>query len=310
MTDLQLPAELHLPDIQAARPERLYRLSRVGVRGVRKPVVVARPGRDVTLNTEFDIFVDLPAEQKGVHMSRNLEAVAELLDERLERPVESLERFVSRLAEILLERHGYAQDSDVRAVADYFLPREFGGAKSVERYRLFAEGRAVRGQDGRPTVRKLIGVEVVGMTACPCAMETSRRLLAARGVDHPEAGPTITHNQRNVTTLLVEVPSEHEVEADDLVDLVESSLSAPTFEILKRRMEGELVMRAHDKPMFVEDVVREVLDKVKTDYARLPDDTHVIVRSEAMESIHKHNAYAERVTTLAELRRSPPGPVD
>lgn len=297
--------DFHLPDIQASAPERQYRLNRVGVKGVRKPVTVQRPGRGpVTLNVEFETFVDLPATQKGVHMSRNLEAVAQLIDERISEPVPSLEALVSRLAAVLLEKHDYARDSEVRAAADYFLPREFpGGGTSVEAYKLVAEARAERnGDGGPPRVRKMIGVEVIGMTACPCAMETSRHLLAERGVHHPADGPTITHNQRNRASLLMEVPHGADVEADALIDLVEGSLSAPTYEILKRKMEGELVVRAHDKPMFVEDVVREILGKVFHAYGDLPDETVVIARSEAEESIHKHNAYAERVTTIGQLR--------
>lgn len=298
--------ELPLPDLQAQRPKQAYRLSRVGVREVRKPVMVARPGRDpVMLTTEFQIFVDLPADQKGVHMSRNLEAVAELIDERTAEPVHSLEALCSRLAAILLERHEYAKDAEIHAEADYFLPREApGGIRSMERYRLIAEARAVRNGDGTPpTVRKGIGVEVEGMTACPCAMETARLLLRERGIHQDDSGPAITHNQRNRAALLLEVPQDVDLEADELVDLVEASLSAPTYEILKRRTEGELVVRAHDKPMFVEDVVREILARVRERYAGLGKDTHVVARSEAFESIHKHNAYAERVTTLGELEQ-------
>jgi GTP cyclohydrolase IV len=297
--------ELPLPDLQAQRPRQAYRLSRVGVKGVRKPVTVARPGREnVVLTTDFQIYVDLPAEQKGVHMSRNLEAVAELIDSRTAEPVPSLEALCARLAAVLLERHDYARDAEVHAEADYFLPRQApGGVPSMERYRIIAESRAVRGDDGKPTVRKGIGVEVEGMTACPCAMETARHLLRDKGIHHEEPGPTITHNQRNVAALLVEVPEDVELEADSLIDLVEASLSAPTYEILKRRMEGELVVRAHEKPMFVEDVVREILARVLEAYPELGDETHVVARSEAAESIHKHNAYAERVTTLGQLRK-------
>lgn len=296
--------ELPLPDLQAQRPQRAYRLSRVGVKGVRKPVTVSRPGHErVTLTTEFETYVDLPADQKGVHMSRNLEAVAELIDARTADPVPSLETLAARLAATLLERHDYAKDAEVRAEADYFLPRNApGGARSMERYRLIAEARAVRNGSDAPTVRKGIGVEVEGMTACPCAMETARHLLRERGIEHPEDGPTITHNQRNRAAVLIEVPQDVDLEADDLIDLVEGSLSAPTFEILKRRMEGELVVAAHERPMFVEDVVREILARVLEAYGHLGDDTHVVARSEAEESIHKHNAYAERVTTLGQLK--------
>ena len=93
-----------------------------------------------------------------------------------------------------------------------------------------------------------------------------------------------------------------EVEADDLIDIVESSISSPTFGILKRKDEGNIVLRAHRNPKFVEDVVREILGKLLLKYQDLDDSVHVTVRSESEESIHKHNALAERVTTLGELR--------
>jgi len=93
-----------------------------------------------------------------------------------------------------------------------------------------------------------------------------------------------------------------EIEADDLIEIVESSLSSPTYGILKRADEANVVLRAHENPKFVEDVVREILGKLLRRYPRLEDSVHVTVRSESEESIHKHNAFAERVTTLGELR--------
>ncbi|MEM2900450.1 MAG: GTP cyclohydrolase, FolE2/MptA family, partial [Thermoplasmata archaeon] len=83
---------------------------------------------------------------------------------------------------------------------------------------------------------------------------------------------------------------------------VESSVSSPTFEILKRADEGEVVLRAHMNPKFVEDVVRDILRKILEKYRTFPDNTLVIVRSEAEESIHKHNAFAEMSTRLGDIR--------
>jgi len=114
----------------------------------------------------------------------------------------------------------------------------------------------------------------------------------------------ISHNQRNRTTLMMEVPEHVEVEADDLIDIVEGSLSSPTYGILKRDDEAMVVMKAHRNPKFVEDVVRDILGKILKKYKRLDDSVHVTVRSESEESIHKHNAFAERITTLGELRES------
>ena len=156
-----------------------------------------------------------------------------------------------------------------------------------------------RNTDG---LKKMIGVEVIGMTACPCAMETVREQYRGKVVFEDDL-PVITHNQRNIATLLIEVPEEYDVEANDLIDLVESSFSSPTYEVLKRSDEALVVLRAHQQPKFVEDVVRTMLTKVLERYAELPDDVLVTVRSESEESIHKHNAFAERVSRLGELRR-------
>ena len=287
-----------VPDVQARPAENTFKLTRVGVTGVAKPVNVRRPQRSATLTATFDVFVDLPAHQRGSHLSRNLEAIGELVDDSVRDPVPSLEDLAAAIARSLLDRHAYATRSHVRIAADYFLEKRTPmGRESLERYGLIAEADGER--SGTPEVRKRIGVRVIGMTACPCAMETIRE---EEGEGASGTLPTITHNQRNVTTLLLEEPEGHDVEADDLVAIVESSMSAPTFEILKRPDEGRLVRLAHENPRFVEDVVREVLARLVKTYARLPDDVRVVVRSESEESIHKHNALAERVTTLGELR--------
>lgn len=301
-----------LPDVQSHRAARPFRLTRVGVTGVVKPIRVSRGGKANHLVGSFDVFVDLPAQQRGTHMSRNIEAVNRVIDEHVRKETASLEDLASGIAHALLEKHEYAAETEAHVRADYFRERRTPQtqAPTLEKYVLLASAhvaratqtnRATQGSPEGDVERRTIGVEVIGMTACPCAMEGTRTILAQRG--HDVAGfPTITHNQRNVATLLVETPAGHMVEADDLIDICEASLSAPTFELLKRGDETALVMMAHDHPRFVEDVVREMLHAVVTRYGALPDDALVVARSEAEESIHKHNAYAERTTTLGELR--------
>ena len=291
-------------DVQSERPANSFRLEKVGVRGVMKPVQVSRTGHTVTLPTTFDVFVDVPASQRGSHLSRHLEVIGEIVDASVRSNVPSLEDLAGTIATTLLKRHETATQSEVWARADYFLERTSPwGRKSLEPYRLVAKATADRGRSVQ--THRAVGVEVVGMTACPCAMETIRDGLAStpapRGV--PDGLPLITHNQRNRTTVMLDVPEGHEVEADDLIEIVESSLSSPTYELLKRPEEGKLVEAAHRKPRFVEDVVREVLARILKRYSDLPDPALVSVKSESDESIHKHNAYAERTTTLGELRR-------
>ncbi|MHB8604561.1 MAG: GTP cyclohydrolase MptA [Thermoplasmatota archaeon] len=288
-----------LPDVQNHRAPHSFKLTRVGVTGVKKPIHVKRAGRASALVGTFDAFVDLPAEQRGIHMSRNVEAINQTIDALVRADTVGLEDLALAIAKELLARHDYATEVEAAVSADYFRERRtpVNGAASLERYTLEASASARRGG----VTRKTIGVVVTGMTACPCAMESTRKILAERGLD--VAGfPTVTHNQRNHVTLAIETDERATVEADDLIDIAEESLSAPTFELLKRGDEAALVLAAHDNPRFVEDVVREALARVAKRYAHLADDTIVLVRSVAEESIHKHNAVAERATTLAELR--------
>jgi len=291
-------------DVQNRRIENGFKLTRVGITGVKKPVVVHRQGKDNHLTAEIDVFVDLPSTQKGSHMSRNVEIITEMIDESVRKKVTSLEELAGKICKKLLDRHEYAGFAEVAMKADYFLERVTeGGRRTLEPFKLVARATARRGNG----TMKQVGVQVEGMTACPCAMETVQHRLEEEVPDlrkFAKTVPMISHNQRNRTTVMVEVPEHVEVEADDLVDIVEGSLSSPTYGILKRDDEASVVMRAHRNPKFVEDVVRDILGKLLVKYEKLDDSVHVTVRSESEESIHKHNAFAERVTTLGELRAS------
>jgi GTP cyclohydrolase IV len=289
---------IDLPDVQSRLSPSKFILTRVGVTGVKKLVHIKRPNKTsmLPLIVTMDLFVDLPASQKGSHMSRNLELVSEIIDQTLQTPVADLESFCAETAELLLKKHEYATCSEVKAEAEYFLDITYpSGQKGSEPYTLVAEARAKRNGE----LKKLIGVKVIGMTACPCAMEIIRKLETRE-----EASAVPTHNQRNIGTLMIEVPRGTQVvDADDLIDIVERSFSSPTYSILKRKEEAELVLKAHTKPKFVEDVVRDILSAVLKKYKDLADEVLVIARSESEESIHKHNAFAERVTSLGELRK-------
>jgi GTP cyclohydrolase IV len=286
-------------DCQSRRPVIGFKLTRVGVTGVKKLVTVQRGGKTVTLTCKIDVFVDLPSSQKGSHMSRNLEVIAEVVDQSVRKPVSGLEILSADICRSLLERHEYASYSEVNLEADYFLERTGpSGRKTLEAYKLVAKAINKRNNG----LKKMIGVEVIGMTACPCAMETLKEELQGNMKFERGKVPMITHNQRNITTAMIEVPEEYDIEANDLIEIVENSVSSPTFEILKRSDEAKVVLAAHENPKFVEDVVREILARILDKYSDLPDDVVVTVRSESEESIHKHNAFAERVTTLKELR--------
>lgn len=251
---------------------------------------IRRPHRTVQLTVDMNVFVDLPASKKGSDLSRNSEVMENTVEQSVREPSSSLEALCGEIAKRLLQKHEYATRSEVHAHADYFLDKFTPGKrKTMEPYKIMSE--VVATKDGN--MRKFIGVEVMGMTACPCAMETIRK---AYGKDLK-----MTHNQRCISTLIME--SRGNVDADDLIDIAEASMSSPTYEILKRADEKEVVVHAHENPKFVEDVVRDILTNVLEKYHNLPDDIEIVARSESLESIHKHNAFAERKTTLGELKK-------
>ena len=285
-------------DVQNRRVDTGFRLTRVGVTGVKKPVRIKRKG-DIalindTLNCTIDVFVDLPAEQRGSHLSRNLEILRDVVDDSVSKPVSGIETLAVNICRMLLEKHEYADTAEVMMVAEYFRKNKTpNGRDTLEMYTLFGEASAVRGK----RILKTIGVEVIGMTACPCAQETVGNQLDCKG-----NVAVMSHNQRNICTVSMTMDEKISIEANDLIDIVESSFSSPTYEILKRDDEAAVVINAHNNPKFVEDVVRDVLKRIVERYPKLPDDVYLTVRSESEESIHKHNAFAERQTMLGDLR--------
>lgn len=285
-------------DVQSRETDNRFKLTKVGVTGVKKPVFVKRNGSRDKLNSALsctiDIFVDLPAVQKGSHLSRNLEVLREIVEESVGQPVSGIENLAADMCRKLLDRHEYASTANVRMSADYYRnSRTPNGRDTLEVYSLLGEGIYRRGD----RVRKTIGVKVIGMTACPCAQETVSETLRCS-----DKWPVMSHNQRNICTVIMEMDEDVDIEADVLIDLVESAFSSPTYEILKRDDEAAVVINAHRNPKFVEDVVRDVLKLLVDSCADLPDDVGVTVRSESEESIHKHNAFAERKATMGELR--------
>ena len=284
-------------DVQNRKNETGFKLTKVGVTSVRKLVHISRPDSKCLsepLICTIDVFVDLPAEQKGSHMSRNLEVIREIVNESTSSPATGIEDLAANISKLLLDKHEYATTANVNIEAEYFKSNVTPhGKKTTEVYKLI--GMAVnRRNEG---ISKTLGVQCIGMTACPCAQENVAQTLGCS-----KDWPVITHNQRNVCTVIMTMDESAAVEADDLIDIINDSFSSPTFELLKRDDEAAVVINAHRNPRFVEDMVRIVLKKIVDKYPALPDDVEITVRSESEESIHKHNAFAERTATMAELR--------
>ncbi len=304
-----------LPDIQANKPQIPINLTRVGVTNVKKLVEVKRKEkRPVVLIATFDIFVDLPSHLKGANLSRNFEAVDEVLEKAVKLPVYEIEQLCSDVAQSLLTRHEYATRAEVILKSEYVIKRESPSTKMEcqEVVDIFAEAIALRDDVEKMAVKKLIGAEVVGMTACPCAQEimrdNARQEMEALGIDNTKIAkflhrvPMATHNQRGRGIISIEVEGNNFVSLEKIIEIIENSMSSSVYELLKRSDEAMVVQTAHNNPKFVEDCVRTMAKNVVREFAKLPDEAIVTIKQINEESIHRHNAFAERVATLGELR--------
>ena len=298
-------------DVQSERPRVTATLSRVGVTNVEKIVRIAdNGGAENLFHAKLDCFVDLAAAQKGVHMSRFEEVVNEAIDEVVLKEAFRAEVLAGHIANIIRERQGGAR-AEVRIEARYpeHKPAPVSGSRTQEIYTMY--GTAVASARG---TRKLIGVQAHGMTACPCAQdlvaERSHARLTEQGFDEEEiakifdAVPVATHNQRGLATLHVGCPEDWDgtIRAETLLQIAENSMSSEIYELMKRSDEVEVVEKAHRRPRFVEDCVREMVAGVVDQFGdALGAEAFVFARQENLETIHQHNVVAERYGLIGEV---------
>jgi GTP cyclohydrolase I/GTP cyclohydrolase-4 len=305
------PLTLEAPDVQARPPSLALGLSRVGVTGVEKVIRVRQHGVEQLFSARLECFVDLAGDQKGAHMSRFEEVVNEAIGEVvLGEATFRAEDLAQRVAELVRERQG-SRRAEVTIAARYpeHKPAPVSGINTQEIYTLY--GMAVASERG---TRRVVGVAAQGMTACPCAQElvaaSARARLLEQGFGESEierileAVPVATHNQRGLGTLQIGATESGalEIDARTLLTIVEQSMSSEIYELMKRADEAAVVEKAHRRPRFVEDCVREMIGGVVRTLPELPDEAFVSARQENLETIHQHNVAAERHGTLGELR--------
>jgi GTP cyclohydrolase IB len=250
-----------LQDKQSERDHRELRIDKVGVRGLRFPIQVSDKAYAVQ-NTVATIgmFVDLPKEFKGTHMSRFIEVLN----------AHGHIFHVENITDILLamQEKFQAATSHLEIEFPYFMVKKApvsgreGVMDYVARFDAAACGKEI---DFVLTVKAMV------TTLCPCS-----KAIAAYGA----------HNQRGQVT--VQIRSRKAVWIEDLIAVVESSASSELYALLKRQDEKAVTERAYDNPVFVEDLVRNVALKLNAH----PKVTWYKVEAENHESIHNHNAYA------------------
>jgi len=252
-------AKLH--DKQSERDHRDLRIDKVGVRGLRFPIQV-RDKAHAVQNTVATIgmFVDLPKEFKGTHMSRFLEVLN----------AHGNIVHVENITDILyaMQEKFQAATSHLEMEFPYFMVKKapVSGMESVMDYVARFDATAFR-----KDIDFVLTVKAMVTTLCPCS-----KAIAAYGA----------HNQRGEVT--VQIRSRKAVWIEDLIAIIEKSASSELYALLKRQDEKAVTERAYDNPVFVEDLVRNVALKLNSH----PDVTWYKVEAENHESIHNHNAYA------------------
>jgi GTP cyclohydrolase I/GTP cyclohydrolase-4 len=236
------------------------------------------------------------------------EAIGQVLLGESTFKVETLAEHIAQL----VREHQQARRAEVTVEARFpeHKPAPVSGVQTQELYTL--HGAAICTEVG---TRRLTGVTAQGMTACPCAQELvagrARERLHEQGFDHEDidrilaAVPVATHNQRGLGTLQIGCTElcDDEIDAATLLEIVEHAMSSEIYELMKRSDEVAVVEKAHRRPRFVEDCVREMVQGVVERFPQLNDAVFVSARQVNLETIHQHDVVAERFGTLAEIRR-------
>jgi GTP cyclohydrolase-4 len=299
-----------LPDVQATSPDVTVGLSQVGVTGVDKLVKIAREGkRPIVLTAEFEVFVDLPGWRKGADMSRNMEVIDEILEDATREEAYGVEEVCGEAAERLLERHDYTSKAEVSMEAEFMRREQTPASDRETQHTVDIVAAATATEDG---TREEIGATVTGMTVCPCSqgMSTSRakQTLEDLGVEEEtiaeflEEVPQPGHSQRGHATLTIEANGDPSVDLNDIIDIARDSMSARIYNLAKRPDEDHMTYEAHADAKFVEDCVRALAEGVVDEFDHLADDAVITMSQSNDESIHQHNAHAERIVEMGTLR--------
>ena len=251
-----------IPDVQGSADSRQLPINKVGIKSIRHPVKVLDKGRGVQHTIAvFNMYVGLPHNFKGTHMSR----FVEILNTN-EREV-SVENFESMLRGMVVRLE--AETGHVEMNFPCFINKQAPISKvnSLMDYDVTFFGEILAGGEYRQTTKVVVPVT----SLCPCSKKISERGA---------------HNQRSHVTITA--TTNDFVWIEELVEMAESQASCELYGLLKRPDEKYVTERAYDNPKFVEDLVRDVAGVLNAD-KRI--DAYV-VESENFESIHNHSAYA------------------
>ncbi len=254
---------VRLKDVQNQADRRGVPIRKVGIKSLRIPLSLSSESGLQQVVGTVSAYVDLDPNVRGTHMSRFIEILSEVRDEF------SFGRFMSLSNEVRKRLGSWRCDLEVGFDHFSFKKAPVSGVESwidnQIRFAMIAEGDHVRG---------MVTVEVPVSTLCPCSREIS------------DYG---AHNQRSNVIVNVESVDDRIPPLNDIISIIEANSSCELFGLLKRQDEKFVTERAYDNPKFVEDIVRDIANDLRSNYP----DFEYSVSAENFESIHNHSAYAE-----------------
>ncbi len=296
-------------------------IDKVGIVELEKKVEIVQENKRYSFYPKISALINLPAEQRGIHMSRTSETIEEVINEVIFKPTPTIELVGDRIVKRLMERHPYTSKAEVKLEGKIIVQVRENDERIIQKsYDISSFVKATRGISGEIDYNYFISASAVGMTVCPCAKELSleyaEQVVNSRkdiNVSEEDLNkllnilPFSSHNQRSIGTIIIQIKdlTNHKIDVLDIIDVIEESMSGKIQSVLKRPEEAELVRSAHLKPLFSEDVIREMAKKfIIRDFPNLEDDFKVKFKVESFESIHPHNVYAELKTTVGELKKN------
>ena len=247
-------------DIQNGKPQNEIELEKVGVEGLKKYVIIKRPDKNYHVIVTINSYITLPSDLRGAHMSRFVESIEEIPTEAA-----SVEDLAEQISKNAFKKHGFHCLTEIVAELPYERIRP-NGEKENSIAQMFA-------WYSTESNKKRVGISVNGVLACPCAKELCNGL---------------THNQRGTLTVETDISNDN-IELLEVIEICSQSFSSPTFSLLKRPEEKEVVEKIHRNPKFVEDVVRTCVQLLREKYPN----RYCRVRCVSFESIHDHNVCSE-----------------
>jgi len=296
-------------------------IDKVGIVELEKKVEIIQENKRYSFYPKISALINLPAEQRGIHMSRTSETIEEVINEVIFKPTPTIELVADRIVKKLLERHPYTSNAEVKLEGKIIVQVRENSERNIQKsYDISSFVKAHRKKNGEIDYNYFIGASAVGMTVCPCAKEMSQEyaqeiIKTRKDINVSEEDlnkllnilPFSSHNQRSIGTVIVQIKDleNHKIDVLDIIDIIEESMSGKIQSVLKRPEEAELVRSAHLKPLFSEDVIREMAKNfILRNFPNLEDDFKVKFKIESMESIHPYNVAAELKTNIGELKKN------